>query len=111
MLFVSLSTVHSSMVPNWLNMVRTSFSLYFLDTMPTNSFLSAKTPPKDAIKLQVRGKLQRALQKKYLFSLMLNNDFQRLPKQNLLPISFFFCQMIYIRYIYIYFSGKIACDE
>ena len=37
---VSLKTVHSSMVPKELNIALTSFSLYFLDTMPTKSFLS-----------------------------------------------------------------------
>ena len=38
--FVSLRTVHSSIVPNELNITRTSLSLYFLDTIPTNNFLS-----------------------------------------------------------------------
>lgn len=39
-LLVSLSTVHSSMVPNCPNSVLTSFSEHFLDSMPTNNFLS-----------------------------------------------------------------------
>ena len=40
--FVSLRTVHSSMVPNELNITRTSLSLNFLETMPTNNFRSGK---------------------------------------------------------------------
>ena len=50
--FVSRRTVHSSMVPNELNITRTSLSLNFLETMPTNNFRSVKkivqpirTPP------------------------------------------------------------------
>ena len=40
--FVSRRTVHSSMVPNELNITRTSLSLNFLETMPTNNFRSVK---------------------------------------------------------------------
>lgn len=39
-LLLSRSTVHSSIEPYGLNMTRTSFSLIFFDSMPTNSLRS-----------------------------------------------------------------------
>ena len=47
---VSLRTVHSSMVPKELNITRTSLSLYFLDTIPTNNFRS-EMQKKEVLKL------------------------------------------------------------
>ena len=38
---LSRRTVHSSMVPKGLNSIRTSLSVTFLDSMPTNSLRSA----------------------------------------------------------------------
>ena len=45
MLLLSRRTVHSSMDPYGLNMMRTSFSLIFFDNIPTKSFLSVKFSP------------------------------------------------------------------
>jgi hypothetical protein len=39
---VSLSTVHSSIVPKGPNITLTSFSVHFFDSIPTNNFRSEK---------------------------------------------------------------------
>jgi len=39
---VSLSTVHSSIVPKGPNITLTSFSVHFFDNIPTNNFRSGK---------------------------------------------------------------------
>ena len=41
--FCSRRTVHSSICPKGANIIRTSFSLHFLDSIPINSFLSSTT--------------------------------------------------------------------
>ena len=40
--FCSLSTVHSSMVPKGAYIIRTSFSVHFLDSIPINNFRSSE---------------------------------------------------------------------
>ena len=66
----SLNTVHSSMVPKGENIILTSFSLYFLDNIPMNSFRSSAENNFWEKPVETQIKTYCTISKAYLYSIM-----------------------------------------